>query len=248
MSTPETGTAIVNSAVTTVSTWVTNWETLIKAHEKIIIVGILALTSFFMFDKAVVVWDKHTSAAATQTATAVKTDDTAAKAQALQLQLLRQQVATQSALINKEIAQRNQATTTQQIADKTLPPSALAARWQTLIKVAGVTANGVVDPVTGAQFTVTDQAAVATVVQLESVPTLTANIQSLQTELTNDESIINEQTDLIQDLNKEVTDEKVNTVAQVAAQKAKDAKSKSLWIKIALIGGAVLGGLIGHGI
>ena len=87
-----------------------------------------------------------------------------------------------------------------------------------------------------------------TVVELESVPTLTANVRALQTELSNDETIISKQQDLITTLTKEVSDEKANTAAQVSAQKAADAKSRSRWIKVAAVVGAVFGGFVGHGI
>ena len=232
-----------NSAIFTLPTWVLGWEKLIVAHERLLIVAILAITGWHFYSKGVDAWVSHESGKAQQAAVVVKTDDAATKAMQAQLTALQATVATQTAIIAKQIATRNQVTVAQQATDKTLPPAELAQRWQTLLHIA----NGI-DPVTGQQFTVTQDAAVQTVVSLEEVPTLTANVASLQTELNNDTTIINKQQELISDQAKELVDEKKSHVADVNEEKAKTKKAFVRGLKVGAVVGFIGGLFVGHGI
>jgi hypothetical protein len=229
-------------------TWVTNWETIIKAHEKIIIVGILAITGFFTYSKGISAWDRHDSRTAQAAAAVVKTDDATTKATAAQLAALQETVATQTAMINKQIAQRAVTTIAQQKIDRTLPPSALASRWETILGLSNgaVTPNGVIDPVTGQQFAVTEAAAVATVVQLEVIPELTADKAALQIELSNDASIITTQTTLIGNLNTELKDEKKSHVKDVNVEKAKTKHAFIRGLEYGFVAGFAAGAYVGH--
>ena len=220
---------------------VNNWIALIKAHEKLIIVGILAFTGFHFYSKGIDAYIGHESTKAQAAAVVVKTDDTATKQMTRQLAALKAQVAAQSAIISQQIAQRNKVTTQQQTVDKTLPPADLAARWEALLHIA----NGI-DPATGQQFTVTQDAAVSTVTELEAYPTLAANVASLQTELNNDTTIISKQQEVIGQLNTNLTDEKKSHVADVKLEKAKAKRSFLRGLKVGAVAGFIGGLFIGH--
>ena len=234
---------ITTAKITTtpmVNSFVTNWIAFFKAHEKIIIIGIVAFTAFHFYSKGVDAYIQHETLKSQRAAVVVKTDDTATKAVQAQLTALQATVATQTSIIAKQISQRSQTTTQQQAVDKALPPVALAQRWEALLH----TTSGV-DPATGQQFTVTQAAAVQTVVALESVPTLTANVASLQTELNNDTTIINQQQQVIAQLNTDLIDEKKAHVADVNTEKAKARRSFLRGFKFGAVVGFVGGLFLG---
>ena len=85
-----------------------------------------------------------------------------------------------------------------------------------------------------------------TVVQLEEVPTLTANVASLQTELNNDTTIINKQQQVIAQLNTDLIDEKKSHVADVNIEKAKAKRSFLRGFKFGAVAGFVGGLFVGY--
>jgi hypothetical protein len=95
------------------------------------------------------------------------------------------QVLTENRRLNDQIAARDLATKKQQETDKTLPPVELAYRWQSL---AELPLNSVT-PTPGA-FSITDGAARQTVVLLETVPQLKADLADTQAEKKNVEDIL----------------------------------------------------------
>jgi len=220
---------------------VTNWIAFFKAHEKIIIIGIVAFTAFHLYSKGVDTYIQHETLKSQQATVVVKTDDTATKAVQVQLTALQATVATQTATIAKQISQRTQTTTQQQAVDKTLPPTALAQRWAALLHL-----TSGVDPVTGQQFAVTQDAAVQTVVQLEEVPALSANVASLQTELNNDTTIINKQQQVISQLNTDLIDERKSHVDDVNTEKAKARRSFLRGFKFGAVAGFIGGLFVGY--
>ena len=236
-----TATTATTATPATTPTVLDNWIALFKAHEKIIIIGIVAFTTFHLYSKGVDAYIQHENIKAQQATVVVKTDDAATKAIQSQLTELQATVATQTATIAKQISQRNQTTTQQQAVDRTLPPPTLAAHWESLLHIA----NGI-DPATGQQFAVTQDAAVQTVVQLEEVPTLTANVASLQTELNNDTTIINKQQQVIAQLNTDLIDEKKSHVADVNIEKAKAKRSFLRGFKFGAVAGFIGGLFVGY--
>ena len=233
----------VTNVVTKVAlpTWVLSAENLVKAHERIIIIGILALTGWHFYSKGIDAWSSHETGKAQVAAAVVQTDDTATKAVQAQLSALQVTVAAQTASILKQVALRNQTTVEQQAVDKTLAPPALAQRWQSLLHIM----SGI-DPATGQQFAVTQEVASMTVVQLEEVSTLTANVASLQTELNNEQLVNVSQAQVISDLSTEFTDEKKSHVDDVNAEKAKTKKAFVKGFKFGAIVGFVGGLFLGH--
>lgn len=231
-----------------IPTWVSNWETLIKAHEKLLIVAILCLAGIHFYSSVIAAWDRHDSRMAQQAATVVKVDDTASKAMAVQLAALQAQVATQNALIAKQIAQRDQAAQNQQKVDATLPAPQLAARWGTFLTSPAATGIklGDVDPVTGQLFVVTNAAVLETVEQLELIRPLQDDKAGLQTELDDDQQIIDKQAMLIGNLNTELVDEKKSHVADVNAEKVKTKRAFIRGFKYGLGIGFAAGAYVGH--
>ena len=237
-STPVTPAAPAASATPTV---LQNWIALFKAHEKFLTIALVLAFLFHFYSKGIDAFIGHESTKAQAAAVVVKTDDAATKDLTNQLADLKAQVATQTFAIAKDIQQRNQATTKQQAIDKTLAPPALATRWLQQLKL-----TSGIDPTTGQQFAVSQDAAVSTVVALEEIPALTANVAALQTELNNDTTIINKQQDLIGKLNTDLTDEKKSHVADVNLEKAKAKRSFLRGFKVGAVAGFVGGLFIGH--
>ena len=167
-STPVTPAAPAASATPTV---LQNWIALFKAHEKFLTIALVLAFLFHFYSKGIDAFIGHESTKAQAAAVVVKTDDAATKDLTNQLADLKAQVATQTFAIAKDIQQRNQATTKQQDIDKTLAPPALATRWLQQLKL-----TSGIDPTTGQQFAVSQDAAVSTVVALEEIPALTANV------------------------------------------------------------------------
>jgi hypothetical protein len=193
-------------------------------------------------------------------ATATKYD-ALAKAQAVSNQQVQQstqqqisQLAQQNAALQTQVQallqQNNQRNTTlvvQQKTDATLPPTALAQRWDSLLG----TQNQISTTPSG--FGVTPAAAVDTVTQLESVPVLTANNKNLQaavdnqtTQIANDKtSLADEAKALDSEKTSHVADNKAGA-ADLASCKASARKSKTKWFFVGVVIGFV-GRVLSHG-
>jgi len=129
------------------------------------------------------------------------------------------------------------ALTKQQKIDATLPPTDLAARWNTLVPQAEVTVttNGVTLPETGAM---------ATVQQLEIIPVQQKEITNDQTLIANGNALAVAQTKQVTDLTAQVTGLKLQSVddakvcqAQIAVVKADARRSKRRWFAAGFVAG-----------
>lgn len=232
-----------------VSTILTESRSWLQKHERLLIfVGILAF-AFFLTEKGLSIVStyeghKATQAAAVTAAQAAKNQEALTQAQSL-LQSYQQQLATFAAAnqeLTAAIASRNTQLSTQQKTDSTLPPSSLADRWDTLINDKGVTAG-----VNG--YIVNDTAAVSTVVQLETVPVLTQDLQDEKTKESNLQSNVNDANaliakgkDVISGLQLQLTDQTKQCNVEIAAVKAEARKSKLKWFGAGVIVGFI-GGL-----
>lgn len=157
-------------------------------------------------------------------------------------QLASQNAALQTAVTTllQQNAQRNTTLVVQQKADTTLPPTQLAQRWDSLLG----TQNQVSTTPTG--FSVTPQAAVDTVTQLESVPVLTANNKNLQSVVDNQTTQITNDKSSLADSAKALDSEKASHVADTKAAasdltacKADARKGKVKWFVIGYVAGFV---------
>jgi hypothetical protein len=215
-----------------------------KAHEKLVLALIAAGVLWFAIGKVDGIIAKHDDANLKQAqivATAQEDKNAAIAAQvasdkaafdALQAKLQAQD----AALIQANVALAT-ALTKQQKVDATLPPTDLAARWNTLVPNAGVSvSNGqAVIPMTGA---------VATVQQLEIIPAQQEEITNDQTLIANGNALAVAQTKQVNDLTAEVTGLKLQSVddakvcqAQIAVVKADARKSKRRWFIAGFVAG-----------
>lgn len=139
------------------------------------------------------------------------------------------------------ISNRNQVLTTQQATDKILPPSQLASRWARLIGNSGVQS-------TQSGFEVTDDAAIATTVQLEQIPILTANLNDeksivtdKQAELDSANKVITEGKETVTGLQKQITDGQQASAGQLKACQVNARKGKFKWFGIGFVSGFIAG-------
>jgi hypothetical protein len=224
-------------------TWVQSWETLIKAHEKLIIVAILAFAAFHFYSRGIDYLDRRDSKVAQTAATVVKVDDTTTKADTATLAALQKTVAAQQMLLAQQIVQQKAATQTQQATDATLPLPDLGARLALIAQLTPADVNSAQVP---GSLVVSAPGALKITQQLETIPSLEVQNAALNTELTNDNTIIAKQTLVITDLNTELTDEKKSHVADVNAQKVKTKHAFIRGLKIGFGIGFIGGLFTGH--
>ena len=219
-------------------------STYLKAHERLVIVALLLLASWFVLGKVQSVIAAHDDANLQQAkvvavAQAEKTQALAAQAnaQAAQFKALAEKVQEQnSALVtaNTELAT---ALAKQQKVDASLPPTELANRWAALVPVAKpvVTATGLAVDTPGA---------IATVQQLEIIPVQQETIKNTQQELSNAQSLVTAEGQQVATLNAEVgslgtqlgDNEKVCT-ARVKVETDKIHKARRRWFIVGYIAG-----------
>jgi hypothetical protein len=216
--------------------------TFIKSHERILIIAVTGFLIFHIGDGALNAWIHHDDTQAKIAATTVKTDTTQTAALQVQVTTLQKQVAATNAALIAAIKARNTATQAQQTVDQTLPLPALATRWEELAQLqpADIKTTATND------LLVTESASRATVVLLEDVPTLQANLKSDQTIIDNDVLIISKQSDLITQLNKDLVDEKASHIADVKLEQAKGKRSFWRGFKIGAVVGFIGGVWLGH--
>ena len=223
-------------------------STFIKAHERIVILLLCLLVGWHFSGKAVSAWEsydqrKDTLAHATLAANiaaanqlAVVNAKAAADYQALAVQL----AASNKALANAQVT-RNAETQTQQTIDRALPPTELATRWATLLKMPLGTVQVIPEG-----LAITPQGATETVVQLETIPTLQANLKDETTIATNESAQLASLAGVNGGLNKEITAlnaENIATNSACNADKklltAKARKSKLHWFEAGVIVGFI---------
>lgn len=221
----------------------------LKQHERMIIVALLAATFFASVGKVETILANHdaSKAAVTQQALDDQKQINANLAnQVTQLDVdykdLRAMLDKQNAALAVAAAARTQALATQQATDKTLPPTELTQRWASLI---GGDASDV--SYSGNNYSVSNAGAVATVVTLEQVPALQANLQDAKQTVDNQAAELQKADQVQTALNAQVgglqaqlKDADKACQAQVANVKAQARKSKMRWFGIGVGAGAAL--------
>jgi hypothetical protein len=164
--------------------------------------------------------------------------------QAVDLKALNDRVLSQQAALEQANVNLANALIQQKKTDATLPPTELAARWNTLVPAAlvSVTPNGVSLSLPGA---------VATVQTLEEVPVLTQQLNGVKQELIGEKQIAAQQESRITSLNTLVAGkdaslkdaEKVCT-EQIKVVKDEARKSKRKWFVAGVITGGALRGAV----
>lgn len=231
-----------------------------KQHEKLCIVIVLILFGWIVSGKVINYMAVHDAAVynTDKAKLQAQVDANAQKAEAnAQQAAANQQMAERYAALAQSLADANKtlaaqqaardtATQKQQVSDRALPPTDLASRWATLIK-APVTTVRVIP--TG--ISVDLPSAQETVVQLESVPQLTADLKdeisktlNLTQQLAAQGGVVaglNKQVaglnDSVTGLNTEIADVKKKDAAELALVKKQATKSKRRWFIIGYIAG-----------
>jgi hypothetical protein len=203
-------------------------ESWLKQHERLLIVAILVVASYFAINKGlgiVASYEGHRAqeAAAVTAAQAAKNAESLTQAQQM-LQAYQQQLAATVAANQKlttAIVARDAQLSIQQKTDTTLAPSDLASRWATLVNDKGI------GPASGG-YAVTESAAVATVIQLESVPVLTQDLNdekikesNLQADVTKANGLIDQGKTVVSGLQLQLTDQSKECTLSLNAEKAK---------------------------
>jgi hypothetical protein len=145
----------------------------------------------------------------------------------------------QNQVLLATIAANNAALSKQQAIDKTLPLPELANRWKALGNLGD---SDIAATTTG--ITVTDQGARSTVNQLERIPVLQTSVTDLTTVNANKDKqitglgiLLNDKTNLIVGLNKQIVDSNVACKTEIAAVKAADRKAKKRWFGAGFVSG-----------
>jgi hypothetical protein len=163
----------------TIGTLVSHWVTLIKAHEKLLVIVLASLVALHYGDRAYSAYgaylaNKANADKAAVAALAQQNAQTAATLAALQT-TIKAQAKIEDIKIQTAIAQMK----AQQKKDQTLPLPDLDHRWQVLV---GAKDGDIVAEASG-NTAVNDSAARSTVTQLEEVPALRTELTSTQTKL-----------------------------------------------------------------
>lgn len=216
----------------------------LKAHEKLIIVLVLAVAVFLGVGKVQDIMAAHDNSVLAQqklitdaqvkqnAALAVQVQQDQANLQALQTKLENQ---------NAQLVQANStlaaALANRQRTDASLPLPELGQRWNQLVPNAAPLAvpNG---------LQVSQAGAIATVSALEQIPVLQQQLSNETTQKQNDDAVITQQTTNIGDLTKQVgglnlqiVDQTKQCTDQIAVVKAQAAKSKRRWFIIGYVAG-----------
>ena len=229
-----------------VSTELSKVSTYIKAHERLIIIVLCLATGIFAYQKAAGLIAQHDQNVASVAHATLQAQVDTVKAQAAnnaaedaQYQQLASQLAIANASLAAAIAQRNVVTVKQQALDKTLAPADLATRWAGLLHAP---ASDIQSAPAG--ITVTPPVATQTVVALDLIPGLEANLADEKTiaaggvtQITNLSALNSGLNKQIDGLNAEMTDQTKACTADKNLLKAQARKSKLHWF----IGGFVTG-------
>lgn len=151
--------------------------------------------------------------------------------------------AKQNSALTAAIAARDKGVQQQQATNATLPPSALASRWATLIgaKAGEITAGS-------SGITVTEDAALTSVNMIEEVPVLTQDLKDKQTEITNlntevnkSELLVTQGQTLVDGLQAQLVDQSKACKIQVQTVTDSAKKSRLKWFGAGFVTGFVTG-------
>jgi uncharacterized membrane-anchored protein YhcB (DUF1043 family) len=236
-----------SSPLTTVETTVTSW---LKLHERLIIAVLLIGAGIFGFQKYADIRATDASAKV-QTAQAQLVAQQAAVAQqsaqvqqtTAQYQSLVAQLSQQNAQLSTSIAQRNQALTVQQTTDKVMPLPQLATRW-----AADADFDASTLQTNGATLIVPQEVVADTVEKMDSIPVLQANLNDVQSELTNTKTeltsantLIGQQKQDIAGIQQQNIDQVKADNAEIANVKAQARKSRMKWFGVGYVAGFISG-------
>ena len=227
-------------------------ESWFKVHERLIIIFMVLVFSFFVLDKSLGIvqsWEQHkaTQAEKVLDVQKAKNDADLASAKVL-LATYQDQLATAAkeiASLTSAQASRDKVVVVQQKADAQLAPNDLALRWQGLVGD-----SGVIPGATG--YEVSNTAAVDTVVNLEQVPVLKADLAdeqsktaALQKDVASANDLIGQGKVVVSGLQTQIVDQTKACTAQINVVKAqaRGGKLKAFGIGYGL---GLVTGLVAH--
>jgi hypothetical protein len=200
---------------TKTQSFIGHWVTVIKAHEKLILVAIMALVLWHFGDEAYNAYGKHLAAnIQADNAHIAQVEQQNAATQA-QLATLTATVAANAKIDDAKIAASKQKLVDVQKIDAALPLPELSVHWQSLLSLP----PGSITPQPNGTVAVTTDAAHATVNAIEKVGPLNEQLSATQDQLKGCTAIQAQQTTLIVGLNTDVA-----TVKKGREDDAKQAK------------------------
>lgn len=219
----------------TLETVIGHWVTFIKAHERLLIAIIIALTLLHFGDKAFDAYSNHLKATVTaDNAHIAQIEQNNAQIQA-KLDQLKATVEANAKISDAKIAAAKQNLVTQQKIDAALPLPELSERWQNMLALTA----GSITPQANGTVAVTTDAAHTTVSELEKIPALTIQLSATQDKLNGCTSVVAQQDVQITGLKDNIT--AIKKGREDDAKQAKTDIRKSYWrgFKHGLIVGVV---------
>ncbi len=227
-------------------------ESWLKQHERLVIIFMVLIFSFFVLDKGLGIvqsWEQHkaTQAEKVLDAQKAKNDTELATAKTMLAQYQTQLAADEQAIqsLTKAQAFRDKQLPVQQKVDAQLAPNDLALRWQGLVGDSGVVpaADG---------YNVSNTAAVITVQNLEQVPVLQADLAdeqnktaALQKDVASANDLIGQGKVVVSGLQTQIVDQTKACTAQINVVKAQARKGKLKAFGIGY-GLGLVSGLVAH--
>jgi len=245
LSTPTPPLTEAATSTTLIPVWITNaeagvkhWAAFIKAHEKILVIGLSAFLLFHFGSKAITAYDNHIQRVDKIASQAAISKEKAAEAQveidkannaALTQQLAQLKATLQSNNSARIVKIKKAQTDTQAqiIKDNTLPMTDLAERWSTLLTLPPKEVTAANDGIN-----VSQKAAQATVAQLETIPTTALENQAQAATIQDQSAVISKQDILIAGLDKQIADGGTTLAAEKASH-ATDVKALKSEIGVA---------------
>lgn len=252
-------TPTVTNPVTVTESWIKTEETKVtswlKAHERILITAVIALSSVFCVSKFLDVTAARDKAAATQAAQVLTQQQSINQQLAAQVAIAQKnnqdllvQLTQQNAVLQAQQSQRTIVLQQQVATDKTLPMPDLGNRWAKLAQL-----NPTDITATTAGITVTPQGALDTTTALEQLPVLQGNLAdeqkqnvNLNTELTSTKSVNTDLNQQVAGLQTAAVDQTKVCKADIASAKAdaRKGKLKSFLVGVGVGVGAVVAVLV----
>jgi hypothetical protein len=207
-----------------------------KAHERLLLVIVLAVAGWLAYGKYLSYEDKHATAAEQVALAAAQQQQLVVAQQTQQFVALQQQIATQNQTIRSLIVDRNAAMVKQQTQDEQIPLPEVAKR---VADLAGFDQSLVTPTAGGVQFT--EQATRKTAETLEQIPVLQKNFADEQTIAANTQKELGACTALVASQKVEIAKNDALCKAEVAKVKADGAKSRRKWLIVGFIAGFATG-------
>ena len=229
-----------------------HWIQIVKAHERLIIIGISTLSLAYGTQRVLRAWEAHDQrvfqgSQAVLQATIARNESQSQADAILSSQYadLAKQVLAQNAQLEAQITKRDAQVKTQQAQDATLAPPDLIVRWEGLaqLPVGSVTSGS-------GSFQITEPGARQTVQALEVLPALKQDLKDTQAQLVGEQAQVAKQTDVVSGLRTELTGKDTQLVEQAKAcnDQVNLVKSQARKGKLKWFAGGYVAGLLTRGI